>query len=89
MVTTTIDLTVTVSGDEIHIIYLSDDLEHAYEGYWNDYETRAITEVICPMSVVASAHAYEYSRLTDASKIFIQPLCRPSARNGGVYGHFE
>ena len=78
MVTTTLDLSVQITDNEICISYITDDYNLAYEGYWSDYEGRAITEVILPASVVATAHAYEFCGLIDkaSEKIFLLPVNR-------------
>ncbi len=83
MVTTTLDLSVQINDDEIVISYITDDLNLAYEGYWSDYEKRAITKVILPASVVATAHAYEFCGLIDdaSEKIFLMPLNRAGMRD--------
>ena len=77
MVTTTIDLSVTVTEEGFTIIYFTDDPELSYEGYWSDYRSRAITEVICPDTVIRAALAYEVSSLANATELYIQPVLRP------------
>jgi hypothetical protein len=73
MVTTTVDLSVISNDEGIVILYRTDDLDNAFEGYWSDYDNRVLTEVGLPIAVISVCHAYALINRGKSFEIYCQP----------------
>jgi hypothetical protein len=79
VVDTTDALTVIHTHEGFTILYRVDDLEHAYEGYWSDYErvTGLIETVSVPAQVRSACQAYELLGQGEAVAIRLYPIVWP------------